>query len=163
MPEVRVASPADLDAARQCWRRANVARGKVPGVQRFERVGAKLADPAALVVVAIESPGVVGMAQAEPGRVDDGALDPGLCHVSMVFVDPGHWGRGIGGQLLDAVAEAARARGHQRLQLWTGTANERALRLYHHNGFRETGRTHHLATGEPIVQLARDIECDRRH
>jgi ribosomal protein S18 acetylase RimI-like enzyme len=65
--------------------------------------------------------------------------------------------------LLDAVAEAARARGHQRLQLWTGAANERALRLYHRNGFRETGRTHRLATGEPIVQPTRDIRCDRRH
>ncbi|HEY2058817.1 MAG TPA: GNAT family N-acetyltransferase [Amycolatopsis sp.] len=126
-------------------------------------MGAKLADPGALVVVAIESAEVVGMAQAEPGRADDGALDPGLCHVSMVFVDPGHWGRGIGGQLLDAIAEAARGRGHQRLQLWTGAANERALRLYHRNGFRKTGRTHRLVTGEPIVHLAREIQCDRRH
>lgn len=127
----------------------------MPDQRRIARVTAKLADPAALVVVARTSDAVVGMVLAEPGRDRDGAGEPlpELCHVSMVFVDPDVWGRGIGRLLLVEVVRLARHRGYLLLQLWTGQRNLAARRLYEIAGFTPTGREAALATGEPILHL----------
>ncbi|MEV0398839.1 GNAT family N-acetyltransferase [Actinoallomurus sp. NPDC050550] len=155
----RVAQPSDLTAALEVWRRANAARGKTPGPDRVARVQAKLADPTGLVIVAERAGELVGMAAAEPGRAEDGAggVVPGLCHISMVFVRPDHWGKRIGELLLDAVREEALRQGHTSLQLWTGQGNDRALRLYDRTGFRPSGRTGRLSTGERIVHLTRSL------
>jgi ribosomal protein S18 acetylase RimI-like enzyme len=155
----RLARPADLDAAVRVWQLANAARGKVPDENRSARVRVKLTETDALAVLAARAGEVVGMALAEPGRDDDGAGAPlpHLCHISMVFVHPHHWGRYIGQQLLDAIAERAARRGHLVLQLWTGQTNDRAQRLYQRAGFRPTGHTKCLPTGLPIIQLTRTI------
>ncbi|HWD03964.1 MAG TPA: hypothetical protein VG674_16095 [Amycolatopsis sp.] len=78
---------SDLTGALECWREANVARGKAPDAARVERVQGKLADPAAHVLVAVHDDEVCGMLLAEPGRVGDGGgpMVPGLlCHVSVM-------------------------------------------------------------------------------
>ena len=152
-----VAGPGDLEAAVRVWQLANAARGKVPDGSRPARVRTKLTEADALAVVAAQSDEVLGMALAEPGRDDDGAGAPlpHLCHVSMVFVHPEHWGRRIGQLLLDTVAEHAAQRGQVLLQLWTGESNHRAQRLYRRAGFRPTGDTRCLPGGEPIFRLAR--------
>jgi ribosomal protein S18 acetylase RimI-like enzyme len=154
-----LAQPGDGAAAVRVWRLANVARGKVPDDNRRARVRTKLAEAHALALVAARAGEVVGMALAEPGRDDGGAgaVLPYLCHISMVFVHPEHWGRRIGQQLLDAVAEHAARRGHLVLQLWTGQTNHQAQHLYQRAGFRPTGHTKYLSTGQPIIQLARTI------
>ncbi|GAA4202603.1 SDR family oxidoreductase [Actinocatenispora rupis] len=151
--ETRRATDAELGAALRVWRAANEARGKVPDAERIARVRRKLADPAALPVVAVADGAVVGMALAEPGRADDGAgpVLPDLWHVSMVFVDPAYRGRRIGVLLLDEVAARA---GGRRLQLWTGAGNERAQRLYRRAGFTPTGRVREHG-GETILHLER--------
>jgi ribosomal protein S18 acetylase RimI-like enzyme len=152
-----VAGPGDVDAAVRVWQLANAARGKVPDENRRARVRTKLTEADALAVVAAEADEVLGMALAEPGRDDDGAgaALPHLCHVSMVFVHPEHWGRRIGQLLLDTVAEHAAQRGQLLLALWTGESNHRAQRLYRRAGFRPTGDTRCLPSGEPIIRLAR--------
>jgi ribosomal protein S18 acetylase RimI-like enzyme len=149
--------PDDLEPAVRVWRLANSARGKVPDADRRARVRAKLTEPEALAVVAADVDGIVGMALAEPGRDDDGLGPPlpHLCHISMVFVHPEHWGRRIGQQLLDALAQRAAERGHLVLQLWTGQDNHPAQRLYQRAGFRPTGRGKLLPTGQPVIQLTR--------
>ncbi|MEV6443152.1 GNAT family N-acetyltransferase [Amycolatopsis sp. NPDC051716] len=153
----RLARPGDRAGALDVWQLANTARGKAPGQERIARVQAKLADPAALVIVAERSGELAGMALAEAGRDRDGTggVLPGLCHISMVFVRPGHWGNRIGELLLDAVGEQAVRRGQALLQLWTGEGNQRALRLYARCGFRPSGRTGLLGTGERIIHLTR--------
>jgi GNAT superfamily N-acetyltransferase len=148
--EVTVAHSADFSAAMQVWQRANSARGKAPTAQRIARVAEKLADPEALVMVARKENAVVGMALAEPGRQ---AAD--LCHLSMLFVDPGRWGCGIGRLLLEGVIEAAAGLGLHRVQVWTGSANHRAKNLYTSAGFVATGEVRHLASGEEILHLMR--------
>ncbi|MEU4667168.1 GNAT family N-acetyltransferase [Amycolatopsis sp. NPDC023774] len=156
MVEVRVALTfAELEEARECWRAANVARGKVPGRERAERVREKLADPEALVLVAVEGGRVVGMVLAEVGRAADGAgpVVPELCHVSMVFVRPQRWGTGVGAALLGALKERAAGLGYVRLQLWTGAANERALALYRRVGFRASGRRREISGVGQVVHL----------
>lgn len=160
----RTTVPGDLAAAVDVWRAANIERGKSPNQIRIVRVRTKLTDPAALAVVVVtaaEPATHLGMALAEPGRADDGfgVPVPELCHISMVFVHPEHWGRGIGHLLLDHVAALAWNRGHTRLQLWTGQSNHRAQRLYLHAGFVLTGRTKHLDGGELVRQLARDMRA----
>ena len=154
----RPAKPAELPAARNVWRKANIARGKSPDAARIHRVDRKLADPAAVVLVALDGTVIVGMTLAEPGRAADGAGPelPELWHVSMVFVDPDHWGRRIGVVLLDELAARAGAAGKHRLQLWTGQANERAQRLYRRAGFVASGRMIEHA-GEPVIHLERSV------
>ncbi|MBO0867507.1 MAG: GNAT family N-acetyltransferase [Micromonosporaceae bacterium] len=149
----RQARPADLAAALRVWRLANTARGRAPDPDRIARVRAKLTEPGALVLVAQQDGETIGMALAEPGRDTDGsgAPLPGVCHISMVFVHPDHWGRHVGQQLLDALGEQAGGRGYRMLQLWTGQANDRARRLYQRAGFQPTGRTKKHG-GQTIIQ-----------
>jgi GNAT superfamily N-acetyltransferase len=153
-----LAGGADLPAALEVWRLANVARGKVPGERRVAEVAAKLADRNAVVVVAVDAGVTVGMAVGVPALAQDGVGAPvaGLCHVAMVFVHPDRWGEGIGGCLLGELDVQVVARGYRRVQLWTGVANVRARRLYARHGFVVTGRTV-LHEGEPILQLAADL------
>jgi ribosomal protein S18 acetylase RimI-like enzyme len=144
---VRRAQADDLPAAVEVWREANTARGRPPTAARVDRVRAKLADPDAVPLVAVDAGTVVGMALAEPGRDDET-----LCHIAMVFVAPAHWRTGVGVRLLDELAAIARQAGCSRLQVWTRAANEPAAALYRRCGFRASGRTTTLADGEPIVQ-----------
>lgn len=165
MVEVRVAvSAAEFEGARECWRAANVARGKVPGAGRVERVREKLADPEALVLVAVEGGGVVGMVLAEAGRAEDGRaedgrgpVEPGLWHVSMVFVRPECWGAGVGAALLGALKERVAG----RVQVWTGVGNERALALYRRAGFGASGRRREIFGVGQVVHLVWSGEVTR--
>jgi GNAT superfamily N-acetyltransferase len=113
MTTFAVAEPDQRDGALQVWRAANVARGNPPSASRVVRVREKLEEDSVCVVVALEHDQVVGMALAEPGRQANGqgVITPGLGHVSMVFVDPGRWGRGIGTELLNALHHMMRERG----------------------------------------------------
>jgi ribosomal protein S18 acetylase RimI-like enzyme len=154
-----VGTATDLAAALEVWRAANTARGKVPDAARVSRVRVKLVDPAATVLAATGDGATVGMLLAEPGRDDDGTgpVLAGLCHVSMVFVHPAHQGRRIGLALLDELAARSVHIGQTRLSLWTGQGNERARHLYRRAGFRPSGRVVRLATGEPVLNLVRDL------
>jgi GNAT superfamily N-acetyltransferase len=57
--------------------------------------------------------------------------------VDQLYVDPDHWGRGIGSELLD-VAKRERSGG---LRLWTFASNTGARRFYERHGFVEAGQT----------------------
>ena len=96
--------------------------------------------------------GVIGMqARADDGR---GPAEAGLCHVSMVFVAPDRWGRGVGARLLEILKVEARARGYDRVQLWTDADNDRAQGLFEWAGLRRTGREKVDDAGTPTVHYA---------
>jgi ribosomal protein S18 acetylase RimI-like enzyme len=124
-----------------------------PTSARIERVEHKLADATAYLVVACDDEGVVGMALAEPYRAQDGSgpvtVDRG--HVSMVFVAPTRWGRGIGRELLCALHSVMRERGYNAASLWTRASNERARRLYEGSGYHLTADVKQLPGGDEIV------------
>lgn len=80
----------------------------------------------------------------------------GLGHVAMVFVAPGHQGRGVGTALLAELARAARGVGWNRLIVWTGVDNTKALHLYERCGFMTTGRIRDKG-GVAIRQFAVDL------
>ena len=120
------------------------------------RARGHVSNPEAFLLIAEDAGDVVGMALGVQALSDDGAGAPvrGLCHVSMVFVAPDYWGRGIGGRLVDALLPEARSRGYDRAQLWTQSDNARARRLYEGRGFVLSGREKD-EFGERIVHYQR--------
>ena len=139
---VRSMRPDEIDAAVSVWREANIARGAPHGPERTARIRAKLSASDALPFVALR-PGVVGMALAEPGRLDDGAgePDPSLLHISMVFVRPAAQRTGVGLPLLLHILDVARSMGCQRVGVWTAQENSPARKLYERAGMTLTGKT----------------------
>lgn len=101
------------------------------------------------------------MALVEPYREQHGSgrVRPDAGHVSMVFVAPERWGRGVGGQLLDALHLAMRARNWETSSLWTRSSNERARRLYEGRGYRPTAEAKHLR-GHEIVRYELQLQAD---
>jgi ribosomal protein S18 acetylase RimI-like enzyme len=151
----------ELDAAVSVWREANIVRGAPHGRKRTARVQAKLTAPDALPIVALRA-GVVGMALAEPGRLDGGAgeLDPSLLHISMVFVHPAAQRTGIGRALLVHIIDTARTMGCQRVDVWTAEANASARKLYERVGMALTGRSEpgrHRLHVQYLMQLGRGV------
>jgi GNAT superfamily N-acetyltransferase len=151
--------PADHEAAVRVWQAANVARLQPPSIDRVARIWEKLAEPETYFVIGHldADRDVVAMALAEPGRAEHGAgaVIPGYGHVSMVFVHPSLWGRGVGGQLLQGLHERASERGWSRTTLWTRASNARARRMYECQGYRRSGHEAALDFGDSIVQFQR--------
>jgi len=134
--------PRELDAAVSVWREANIARGAPHGPERTARIRAKLSAPDALPFVALRS-GIVGMALAEPGRLDDGAgePDPSLLHISMIFVRPTAQRTGVGLPLVLHILDVARSMECRRVGVWTARENGPARRLYERAGMTLTGKS----------------------
>jgi len=157
---IRRGRPEDFEPAVAVWIAANTARRRGPRTrpEQEERARGHVGDPEAFLFVADDAGCVVGMALGTQGLADDGAGPPveGLCHVSMVFVAPDYWGRGIGGRLVDALLPEARSRGYDRAQLWTQSNNVRARRLYEGRGFLPSGREKD-EFGERIVHYQRAL------
>jgi len=151
--------PADHEAAVRVWHAANVARLLPPSIDRVARIWEKLAESQACLVIGhlVADTDVVAMALAEPGRAEhgDGAVLPDHGHVSMVFVHPDMWGRGVGRQLLQGLHGRASERGWSRTTLWTRSSNARARRLYEGRGYRRSGQERTFGSGDLILQLER--------
>jgi len=86
----------------------------------------------------------------------DGELEPGLLHLSMLFVLPAHQRRGVGSALLEGLADAAWAPGYRRLQVWTRADNTDARGLYEACGLELSGREQDL--DGPAVQYVAELE-----
>jgi ribosomal protein S18 acetylase RimI-like enzyme len=63
----------------------------------------------------------------------------GAWHLVAMWVNPSARRLGVGGQLVEAAAEAARSGGAPALLLWVVETNDRARSLYERLGFRATG------------------------
>jgi len=89
-------------------------------------------------------------------RDRDGELEPGLLHLSMLFVLPAHQRRGVGSALLEGIADAAWSPGYRRLQVWTRADNTDARGLYEACGLELSGREQDL--DGPAVQYVAELE-----
>jgi putative acetyltransferase len=74
--------------------------------------------------------------------------------VRKMFLLPEARGQGAGRALLDAVLQAARARGLERLTLTTRRRYDRAIRLYERAGFRPAGSAPEPRAGDPGLTYA---------
>jgi GNAT superfamily N-acetyltransferase len=158
---VRSGTEADHEPSVQVWKVADTARrgGSSAPPEHEERVRSRFAVPHTWLLVADDDGELVGITSGMPARADDGAgvVIDGLCHLSLVFVLPAWWGRGVGGQLVDAALVEAPSRAYRRIQLWTHESNERAQRLYAGRGFTREGRTKDDDLGEQIGLWVRDV------
>ena len=158
---IRAGAPTDAPAMGALWHEATRAR----------RAGVELSKPEALdaaqtlhhagtfSIVAETGGTLIGMAIGLPARDDEGRGPPitGLCHISMVAVAPGWWGRGVGRRIFTALLGAIRERGFTEAQLWTQQSNTRARRLYEAFGFTPSGREKLDDAGEPILHFQRQL------
>jgi len=92
----------------------------------------------------------------EGDRDGDGELEPGLLHLSMLFVLPAHQRRGVGSALLEGIADAAWSPGYRRLQVWTRADNTDARGFYEACGLELSGREQDL--DGPAVQYVAELE-----
>jgi ribosomal protein S18 acetylase RimI-like enzyme len=99
--------------------------------------------PGGQSLVAVEDGRIVGLSAFGPyrrERHDD--YDPGMGELYSIYVDPDHWGRGTGRQLLAAAAAGLAAHGFPDMRLWVLEENHRARRFYERAGLQPDGRRH---------------------
>lgn len=164
MVGIRDAAPADAHglAAVQAasWRAAyrglmpdEVLAGlSVPELEQvwFDRLTAR--PPRTSAVVAIYARQVVGFAAVGPPLVPADRADPAVGDLYALYLDPEHWGQGIGTALHAAALARLVAHGFTRAGLWILDGNQRALRFYDRHGWTDTGRTQ-IDRGPQDVEL----------
>lgn len=75
-------------------------------------------------------------------------------YISLLMVEPAHWGQRIATSLIDRAAERLRQRNKQQLLLLTRESeNSRARGLYEHVGFTLTGDTRPSKYGVQVLYL----------
>ena len=132
---VRPGTRFDEDAAVDVWRACLGVRGRPPSAARIAQVRRTLRGRDALHLVAEDDGRVVGMLLAELSTEERGVLD-----LSMLFVHPDHWRRGIATSLLSALTSR-----YPRVHVWTDDPEP-----YERSGFVRTGRVR-----DDLVQLAK--------
>ncbi len=143
--KVRIADEGELEAVvRLRWLWATETSGLAPGgEQEFVAEAARWAREhrsTHLAHVALDDNGeVIGMAwlALTPRVPGIGHLDRCAGDLQSCYVLSRHRGRGVGGALVDAVLESARAHGAEHV---TVHASERSVSMYARNGFRENER-----------------------
>lgn len=152
---VRAASPDDLgaivDVHVRAWRegyRGLIDQDYLDGMRpedwagRFRTAPADLSGP--FTLVAVTDGAVCGHVTIGRSRDDDIAASG---EVWAVYVDPGHWGAGVGRALMDAAGHRLAQAGYERAFLWTLSANERARRFYERVGWQPDGRQRTILIG----------------
>ena len=118
--------------------------------QEVASLPGRYASPAGrllLATVGAEAAGAVGLRP----------LEPGICEMKRLWVEPGFGGRGLGRALAEAVIEAAREIGYARMRLDTFPARMAAAQyLYRSLGFREIP-PYYLNPFEGVVMLELDL------
>ncbi len=128
-------SPDDLAAARRLIRAYADWLAVDLGFQNFQRELATLpgayAPPRGRLLLARVSGEAAGCVALRP-------LEPGICEMKRLWVEPGFGGIGLGRCLAEAIIQAARDAGYQRMRLDTMPVRMPAAQhLYRALGFRE--------------------------
>jgi ribosome-associated protein len=138
--------PSDVAAAIEVWKTARGAQGRRPNNEVVERVTAKAAS--GLLVVALDADRYVGLALGEEAHDD-----PELLHLEMVIVHPDAQGHGLGGVLVEAIADVAWERGFRRAEVWCTAPG-----FYEACGFSRSG----LTRDDGNVHLTAELEAPVR-
>jgi GNAT superfamily N-acetyltransferase len=87
-----------------------------------------------LLQVALAPQGLVGFVGYDRSR--DPKTKPTTGEIWALYVDPAHWGKGVGLALWDAAREGLVEEGCTEATLWIPLCNERALRFAELAGFK---------------------------
>ena len=110
------------------------------------------ADGSALDLVAERAGEVVGWACHGPYR--DGEVRTADAELYAIYVDPAHYGDGIGQSLLDESVRRCTAARHPRMLLWVLKDNARARRFYEQAGFHADGTEEpYEVAGVPVPEV----------
>ncbi len=134
MDIIEASTAEDVAAARELFVEYAVALGFDLAFQGFDEELAGLpgayAPPDGRLFMALEDGEAVGCVALH-------RLEAGVCEMKRLYVRPGRRGSGAGRALAEAVIEAARAVGYERMRLDTVPAMAAAQKLYESLGFRE--------------------------
>ena len=101
---------------------------------------ARLAAGRAHCLVAERDGRVVGQVSIlDAAAAPDPVEEPGLAHLSDLFVAREMWGAGLARRLHAAALDAARERGFTAVRLFVATGQARAVRFYEREGWTLTG------------------------
>jgi GNAT superfamily N-acetyltransferase len=122
--EVRLGTLGDVDDAVSVYERSNLARRDSKWSSRPGRVAQITAslhdtaghDTASWFLVGRDGFIAVAMALVQPFRAGGGSSDviAGEWFLTLIYVVPNRWGKGIGGMMLDTVIEEANRRACHR-------------------------------------------------
>ena len=111
--------------------------------------GLNPADRAAMWLRQIDDTGGAGLLVAEAGKEIAGFAAFGQCHddgasseqgqLYAINLDPDHWRKGLGRELLRAAMKELARQGFRSLALWVVPGNERARRFYESEGWVTDG------------------------
>lgn len=87
--------------------------------------------------VAVDDDSICGFAATGPCRDPD---RPGAGELYAIYVDPNHWGRGLGRALIDAARRGFVDQHLEDAVLWMLVGNQRADRFYRIDGWRPDGQ-----------------------
>jgi ribosomal protein S18 acetylase RimI-like enzyme len=147
---VDASSAEDLAAARRLFRAYSDWLAVDLGFQDFEQELASLpgayAPPQGRLLLAKVAGDAAGCVALRP-------LEPGICEMKRLWVEPGFAGAGLGRELALAIIQAARDAGYHRMRLDTMPARMPAAQhLYGTLGFREIPPYYHNPL-EGVVML----------
>lgn len=77
--------------------------------------------------------------------------EPGLAQLRCLLVEPTARGHGIGGRLVDACVQFARAAGYERMMLWTNKGLDSARKIYEAVGFKLIEEKPHCEFGPELI------------
>lgn len=162
---IRTATPADAEPlarfAERTFREAFEADNRPEDMDAYcatafttDAMRDFLCDPAISTLVVVADDGAfAAYAQLRPERPGPGADLARPLELWRFYVDKVHHGRGIAGQLMDAVIDLARQRGAATVWLGVWEHNTRAQAFYRKSGF--------VDVGSHTFVLGADVQTDR--
>ena len=161
---IRTGTAADLGAlalvmVRAYSERDNLSLPKSANQAAHDEIKFDFGTSDAWTYVAVKGDRIAGFALGFPSsEATDISTDHQTDYLSLLMVEPGFWGHGIGNRLLDTIEDSVRSANKQRLVLWTRQANNgRAQSIYERRGYKRTGITKQDGPYGPQYQYQLDL------
>jgi ribosomal protein S18 acetylase RimI-like enzyme len=150
-------SADDVEAIALLVRRALAADGRelheYDGARGLEAWRQRAESDGEWSLVITEGSAPIGVCHGSPEwDFDRNEAVPGVAHLTGLFVAPEVWGLGHGRALVRAAQDLMRKRGFTKARLWVAVGNDRAMRLYASEGWRQTGRVGSASDGRKLLE-----------